>query len=159
MQQKVKHWSQIISLEKLVRIGMNVVRHGRYITFRLSEVAVSKLLFADILRLIGVLQPRPATKSTGRGEVSEQAWGEVCLNKANMAGLRFVGRKWMALVSGFIVEDVRLLSANRHAVRMDIGTRVKWDMSVEEVGWATAILTGCGDENPGCGLSLRTSTG
>ncbi len=36
------------------------VRHGRYITFQLAEVAISRALFADILRLIDGLQPRSA---------------------------------------------------------------------------------------------------
>lgn len=34
--------------------------HGRYFTFQLAEVAVFRALFADILRLIGGLRPRPA---------------------------------------------------------------------------------------------------
>ncbi len=46
--------------EKLVKIGAKVVRHGRYVTFQLAEVAVSKDLFRKILRLIGDLRPRPA---------------------------------------------------------------------------------------------------
>jgi hypothetical protein len=31
--------------EKLVKIGAKVVRHGRYVTFQLAEVAVSRDLF------------------------------------------------------------------------------------------------------------------
>jgi hypothetical protein len=37
-----------------------VVRHGRYVTFQLAEVAVPKKLFTEILRLIGGLRARPA---------------------------------------------------------------------------------------------------
>ncbi len=33
--------------EKLVKIGAKVVRHGRYITFQLAEVAVSRALFDE----------------------------------------------------------------------------------------------------------------
>ncbi len=43
--------------EKLVKIGAKVVRHGRYITFQMAEVAIPRTLFAEILRLIDRLQP------------------------------------------------------------------------------------------------------
>ena len=46
--------------EKLVKIGAKVVRHGRYVTFQLAEVAVSKSLFQKILGLIDALRRRPA---------------------------------------------------------------------------------------------------
>ena len=46
--------------EKLVKIGATVVWHGRYVTFQLAEVAVSRKLFAENLRLIDGLQPRSA---------------------------------------------------------------------------------------------------
>ena len=45
--------------EKLVKIGAKVVSHGRYVTFQLAEVAVSKELFRKILRLIDELWPAP----------------------------------------------------------------------------------------------------
>ena len=45
--------------EKLIKIGAKVVRHGRYITFQLAEVAIPRSLFADILRLINRLRPAP----------------------------------------------------------------------------------------------------
>jgi hypothetical protein len=35
------------------------VRHGRYITFQLAEVAIPRDLFADILRRIDRLRPKP----------------------------------------------------------------------------------------------------
>ena len=44
---------------KLIKIGANVVRHGRYVTFQLAEVAISRALFAEILRLIDRLRPAP----------------------------------------------------------------------------------------------------
>ena len=43
--------------EKLVKIGAKVVRHGRYVTFQLAEVAVPRDLFREILRLIDGLRP------------------------------------------------------------------------------------------------------
>ncbi len=45
---------------KLIKIGAKVVRHGRYVTFQLAEVAVPKELFRNILSLIDDLRPRPA---------------------------------------------------------------------------------------------------
>jgi hypothetical protein len=37
-----------------------VVNHGRYVTFQLAEVAVSRQMFADILILIARLRAPPA---------------------------------------------------------------------------------------------------
>ena len=56
----VEQWSLTTLRDKLVKIGAKIVRHGRYITFRMAEVAVPNDLFAEILRRIGRLRPRPA---------------------------------------------------------------------------------------------------
>ncbi|TFH47405.1 MAG: hypothetical protein E4H01_08415 [Lysobacterales bacterium] len=45
--------------EKLIKIGAKVVRHGRYVTFQLAELAISRRLLAEILQLIHGLRPRP----------------------------------------------------------------------------------------------------
>jgi hypothetical protein len=50
---EVEHWSLTTLREK---IGAKVVRHGRYVTFQLVEVAVSKILFQKILALIDDLR-------------------------------------------------------------------------------------------------------
>ncbi len=55
----VEHWSLTTLREKLIKIGAKVVRHGRYITFQLAEVAIPRNLFANILRLIDGLRPAP----------------------------------------------------------------------------------------------------
>ncbi len=55
----VEHWSLTTLREKLIKIGAKVVRHGRYITFQLAEVAIPRPLFAEILRLIDGLRPAP----------------------------------------------------------------------------------------------------
>ncbi len=60
---EVGHWSLTTLREKLIKIGAKVVRHGRYITFQLAEVAVSRALFAQVLGLIADLRappPKPA---------------------------------------------------------------------------------------------------
>jgi hypothetical protein len=45
--------------DKLIKIGAKIIRHGRYVTFQLAEVAVPKALFAEILRRIDGLRPGP----------------------------------------------------------------------------------------------------
>ncbi len=57
---EVEHWSLTTLREKLIKIGAKVVRHGRYVTFQLAEVAVPRGLFQKILSLIDDLRPRPA---------------------------------------------------------------------------------------------------
>ena len=37
--------------EKLIKIGAKVVRHGRYVTFQMAKVTVSRQMFAEILSL------------------------------------------------------------------------------------------------------------
>ncbi len=55
----VGHWSLTTLREKLIKIGAKVVRHGRYITFQMAEVAIPRTLFGEILRLIDGLRPAP----------------------------------------------------------------------------------------------------
>ena len=57
--QEVEHWSLTTLREKLVKIGARIVRHGRYVVFQLAEVAGPRALFAEILRRIDHLRPRP----------------------------------------------------------------------------------------------------
>ena len=57
---EVEHWSMTTLRDKLVKIGAKVVRHGRYVTFQLAEVAVPRDLFRKILSLIDDLRRRPA---------------------------------------------------------------------------------------------------
>ena len=52
----VKHWSLTTLREKLVKIGAKVVRHAKYVTFQLAEVAVPRKLFRAILRRIAKLR-------------------------------------------------------------------------------------------------------
>ncbi len=54
---EVEYWSPTTLREKLIKIGAKVVRHGRYVTFQMAEVAIPKALFAEILRLIDGLRP------------------------------------------------------------------------------------------------------
>ena len=45
-------WSLTSLREKLIKIGAKVVSHGRYVTFQMAEVAVSRQMFAAILSMI-----------------------------------------------------------------------------------------------------------
>ena len=56
---EVEHWSLTTLREKLVKIGAKVVRHGRYVTFQLAEVAVPRSLFQKIQSMIDDLRRRP----------------------------------------------------------------------------------------------------
>ena len=53
------HWSLTTLREKLVKIGARMVRHGRYVTFQLAEVAVSGRMFGQILARIARLRAPP----------------------------------------------------------------------------------------------------
>ena len=60
MPKAAEPWSLTSLREKLIKIGAKVVSHGRYITFQMAEVAVSRQMFADILSLIARLRAPPA---------------------------------------------------------------------------------------------------
>ena len=52
-------WSLTSLREKLIKIGAKVVAHARYVTFQMAEVAIAGSLFADVLRMIADLRPKP----------------------------------------------------------------------------------------------------
>jgi hypothetical protein len=60
MPKTAEPWSLTSLREKLIKIGAKVVRHGRYVTFHMAEVAVPREMFADILSLIALLRAPPA---------------------------------------------------------------------------------------------------
>ena len=57
MPHEAGHWSPATLREKLIKISAKIIRHGRYVTFQLAEVAVPRDLFAEILRRIDRLRP------------------------------------------------------------------------------------------------------
>jgi Transposase DDE domain group 1 len=59
----IKDWSLTSLKEKLIKIGAKVVSHGRYVAFQMAEVAIPKILFDDILRLIAELRPLRVTST------------------------------------------------------------------------------------------------
>jgi hypothetical protein len=55
---EIEQWSLTTLREKPVKIGARIVRHGRYVVFQLAEVAVPRVLFAEILCRIDGLRLR-----------------------------------------------------------------------------------------------------
>jgi hypothetical protein len=55
----VEQWSLTSLREKLIKIGAKIIRHGRYVTFHMAEVAVPRELFRKILSLIDGLRRKP----------------------------------------------------------------------------------------------------
>ena len=55
----IKGWPLTSLEEKLIKIGAKLVSHGRYVAFRMAEVAVPRMLFVEILRMIAELRPGP----------------------------------------------------------------------------------------------------
>ena len=74
-----RNWSLTSLKEKLIKIGAKIVSHGRYVTFRMAEVAIPRTLFGDILRLIAGLRPLPVKIRSERRSIfmrSLQIMGE-----------------------------------------------------------------------------------
>jgi len=53
---EIKHWSLRSLLVKLIKIGAKIVKHSRYVTFQMAEVAIKQKLFAEILSRIEQLR-------------------------------------------------------------------------------------------------------
>lgn len=57
---KVSHWSLTTLRERLIKTGARMVRHARYITFQMAEVAVPRDLVRAMLRKINVFAAKNA---------------------------------------------------------------------------------------------------
>lgn len=55
----IKHWSLTTPREKLIKTGARMVRHARYVTFQMAEVAVPHELYREILRRIAAFAAKP----------------------------------------------------------------------------------------------------
>jgi hypothetical protein len=60
----IAEWSLTSLREKLIKIGAKVVRHGRYVTFQMAEVAIPRELFAAIMQRIAALRSPPMATAT-----------------------------------------------------------------------------------------------
>ncbi|MCH7729258.1 MAG: transposase [Planctomycetes bacterium] len=61
----IRHWSLTTLREKLIKIGAKVVRHSKYVTFQLAEVAVTRELFVAIVARIERLRSLALQPSSG----------------------------------------------------------------------------------------------
>jgi len=61
----VAHWSLTTLKEKLIKIGAKIVRHARYVTFQMAEVAIPRTLFREILRRIARLKTKRLSLAPG----------------------------------------------------------------------------------------------
>jgi hypothetical protein len=59
LSKKIRDWSLRTLQVKLIKIGVKVIRHSRYVIFQMAEVMVSKSLFHEILERISHLKPVP----------------------------------------------------------------------------------------------------
>jgi hypothetical protein len=50
-------------MEKLIKIGAKVIRRGRCVALQMAEVAIPRVLFAEVLQLIAELRPPPVTST------------------------------------------------------------------------------------------------
>jgi Transposase DDE domain group 1 len=85
MPKAVEPWSLTSLRDKLIKIGAMVVSPGRYVTFQMAEIAVSRQMFADILRLIA--RPRAPARESMRvvGSDATGTTGEVRLDAGRAA--------------------------------------------------------------------------
>jgi hypothetical protein len=79
----IKDWSLTSLKEKLIKIGAKVVSHGRYVAFQISEVAIPRQMFQEILRLIAELRPQPPP-APGQREAAR--WS--CVQEQSTGGVR-----------------------------------------------------------------------
>jgi hypothetical protein len=60
----IEHWLLTTQRKKRVKIRAKVVSDDRYVAFQMAEVAVPRMLLAEILRMIAELRPPPDTAPT-----------------------------------------------------------------------------------------------
>jgi hypothetical protein len=85
MPKAVEPWSLTSLREKLIKIGAKVVSHGRYVTFQMAEVVVSRLMFRDILMLISRLRAPPARHEERWCQIRQTTTAEVRLESCPTA--------------------------------------------------------------------------
>ena len=61
--------------DRLIKIGGKIVRHGRYVTFQMAEVAIPRDLFADILSRIERLRPKASSRMMVGTSISNEVDG------------------------------------------------------------------------------------
>jgi hypothetical protein len=60
----IAHWSLTSLREKFIKIGAKAVSHGRYVTFQIAEVAITRSLFFAIMQRIAELRSPPIASAS-----------------------------------------------------------------------------------------------
>jgi Transposase DDE domain group 1 len=115
MPKTAEPWSLTSSRERLIKIGAEVVSHGRYVTFQMAEVAVPRQMFKEILMLIARLPATARSSMRGAGIGREQrTTAEVRLDEGKATGSRAARRatrrfgcQWSWLRSNFVAATPR----------------------------------------------------
>jgi hypothetical protein len=58
MPETTKEWSLMSLKVTLIKIGAKALNPGRYVVFRMAEIAIPRQMFEEILRLIAELRPQ-----------------------------------------------------------------------------------------------------
>jgi hypothetical protein len=82
MPKAAEPWSLTSLQEKLIKIGAKVVSHGRYVTFQMAEVTVSRRMFRDILMLIARLRAPPPRHEERWCQMRQTTTARCALNRA-----------------------------------------------------------------------------
>ena len=110
MPKAAEPWSLTSLREKLIKIGARVVSHGRYVTFQMAEVAVSRQMFVG-----HPVADRPAAGTTcasmreQRDQMRRATTAKVCLDLAKSARLTVPGAINHRLQSSFARTEHDLL--------------------------------------------------
>ncbi len=75
LRRSAKHWSLTTLWEKLIKVGAKVVRHAKYVTLKLAEVAVPRELLAAILDRIQRFGVPPPLTQRSWSFVNRRAFG------------------------------------------------------------------------------------
>jgi hypothetical protein len=111
----VKHWSLTTLREKLIKIGAKVVRHARYVTFQLAEVAVPRELFAAILDRIQRFGVPPPLGQRGCPGDWTQGW------RFEVAGIDAARKRYRTAVAKAGTVEFASRRARRSARRLQAG--------------------------------------
>ena len=129
---EVEHWSLTTLREKSVKIGAKVVRHGRYVAFRMAGVAVPRMLFTEILRLTAQSLPPPdpaPTRGVRLSCVAAKVTGEVRLD-CGQSDPSALSRRPLAHTSGSWADlGQRALTTTQQSRNLRSGCRCLWGMS------------------------------
>ena len=106
----VEYWLLTNLREKLLKIGAEVISHGRYVTFQLADVAVPRILFRKILRRIDDLRPSPGPAWANGTDGKVKTAREVRLNGGMYGQVAFQTPENIQIRSSDGCEDDSILS-------------------------------------------------